>query len=82
MQYRLFDPWEGERRAPRAERYALAEQLVLDLATRSGGQVDGTAVYRAGVALGLSSDDLSEAVASLTAQRRIRTEGTRLVIAA
>ncbi|MBW3658546.1 MAG: hypothetical protein KY457_07900 [Actinobacteria bacterium] len=82
MQYRLFDPWEGERRAPREARFALAEQLVLDLATRSGGEVDGTAVYRAGVELGLSADDLSEAVASLTKKRRIRAEGTRLVIAA
>lgn len=82
MQYRLFDPWEGERREPQASRYAVAEQLVLDLARRAGGEVDGTEVFRAGVSLGLSADDLSDAVASLTAQRRLRTEGTRLVIAA
>lgn len=82
MQYRLFDPWEGERRAPRESRDAVAEQLVLDLAMRAGGEVDGTEVYRAGVSLGLSADELSEAVANLTAQRRIRTEGTRLVVAA
>jgi hypothetical protein len=84
-QFRLFDPWDADRPARMpvgASRDGAAEQLVLDLALRAGGDVDGSEVYRAGEALGISTDELSAAVARLTAARRLEMRGTRLVLAA
>jgi hypothetical protein len=81
-QFRLFDPWEDDRGAGSIPRYSAAEQLVLDLALRGGGDVDGSAVFRAGQELGITSDELSAAVANLTATRRLQMRGSRLVLAA
>lgn len=81
-QFRLFDPWEDARRSRPAPTVTAVEQLVLDLALRSGGDVDGSEVYRAGEQFGIGADELSTAVASLAAARRLRLQGTRLVLTA
>lgn len=82
----LFDPFEGDPYAARARRAAptpaAAQQLVLELIVRFGGAVDGARLMDAGIEAGVSTDELSAAVASLTAAHRVRTEGGRILLAA
>lgn len=87
MQEQLFDPYAADLAADTERRRARitpaqAEQLVLDLVTRAGGQVRGDLLLRAGLDAGLDSDAISHAVHVLQRTRRVTSDGSVISVVA
>ena len=87
MQQQLFDPYASDLAADAHRRRARitpaqAEQLVLDVVSRAGGEVRGDRLLRAGLDAGLDSEAVSHAVHVLQRTHRITTDGNVISIAA
>ncbi len=87
MQQQLFDPYASDLAADTHRRRARitpaqAEQLVLDVVSRAGGEVRGDRLLRAGLDAGLDSEAVSHAVHVLQRTHRITTDGNVISIAA
>ncbi len=87
MQQQLFDPWADDLEVDAARRRsrispAQAEQLVLDMVTRAGGEVRGDRLLRAGLDAGLDSEAVSHAVHVLQRTHRIATDGNVISLVA
>jgi hypothetical protein len=87
VQQQLFDPWQVERERDATRRRhritaAQAEQMVLDLVARAGGQVSGDRLLRAGLDAGLDSEAVSHAVHVLQRTHRVTSDGSTIRLAA
>jgi predicted HD phosphohydrolase len=87
QQQQLFDPYASDVEADARRRRtritpAQAEQLVLDVVNRAGGEVRGDRLLRAGLDAGLDSESVSHAVHVLQRTQRITADGNVIALVA
>lgn len=87
MQPQLFDPWATDRDDDARRRHARitpaqAEQLVLGLVLRAGGELRGDRLLAAGLDAGLDSEAVSHALHVLESRHRVTSDGSVIRLAA